>query len=284
MVTPIAELSALSDAELVSRLHDGELDAYETLWIRHVTTARRVAQRLTGLDSEDLVSEAFLTLFRQITVDGKGPQTSFRGYLFAVMRNIAARWHREGRPLVVEAEVDRPFEDAEFERLERAENDALLLRAFRELPDRWQRVLWLAEIENVGRPAIAAELGVRPNAVSALQRRARRGLRERWLWQHLPEGLRADPRHEASTLPALILRSRSIDAASVRAHLAVCSACRDAERELRAVYADSSSAVGSISALAALGVVLPGATTMLAAPTSISIAAGAGFTDRKSVV
>lgn len=278
MAAQITELSALSDSELVSRLHGGDLRAYEALWLRHVATARRVARRLTELDAEDLVSESFLTLLRQITVDGKGPQYSFRAYLFAVMRNIAARWHREGRPLVVDGDVDRAFEDEDLERLEHAQDDELLLQAFRELPTRWQRVLWLAEIENVGRPAIAAELGVRPNAVSALQRRARRGLRERWLWQHVPEGLREDPRHVASALPAFILRSRSVDAGAVRTHLASCTACHDLLVELRTVYADRSSAVGSIGALAAVGVVLPGATTMLAAPTSVSIAAGAGFT------
>lgn len=278
MAAQITELSALSDSELVSRLHAGDLRAYETLWLRHVATARRVARRLTDLDFEDLVSESFLTLFRQITVDGKGPQYSFRAYLFAVMRNIAARWHKEGRTLVVDAEVDRVFEDEDLQRLEQAQDDALLLQAFRDLPTRWQRVLWLAEIQNVGRPVIAAELGVRPNAVSALQRRARRGLRERWLWQHVPEGLREDSQHMASALPAFILRSRSVDAGAVRAHLASCTVCEDLLAELRTVYADRSSAVGSIGALAAVGVVLPGATTMLAAPTSISIAAGAGFT------
>ena len=41
------------------------------------------------------------------------------------------------------------------------EDDArLLLRSFRSLPARWQRVLWLSEVAGVARPAIARELRI----------------------------------------------------------------------------------------------------------------------------
>jgi DNA-directed RNA polymerase specialized sigma24 family protein len=51
-------------------------------------------------------------------------------------------------------------------------------RAFRGLPVRWQRVLWQLEVEGRRPRELAVELGMTPNAVSALGKRARAGLRK----------------------------------------------------------------------------------------------------------
>lgn len=194
------------------------------------------------------------------------------------MRNTAARWHKEGRPLISDPDVDGAVDESGYEQIEREHEGAQLLDAFRSLPDRWQRVLWLAEVEEARRPAIAQELGIAPNAVSALQRRARTGLREQWLLQQVPADLRHDSTHVARRLPAAVLGMRRDGAAEIRAHLASCATCRRVEQDLLIAYADGRSLTASVSGLAALGVVLPGATTIWAAPASISIAAGLGFT------
>src|SRR5690606_11598811 len=268
--------SAISDVGLLDLLRGGDPTAYEELWVRHVGAARRAAQRITAVDHEDLVSEAFVAIYHQVTVDGKGPQTSFRAYLFTVMRNIATRWYREGRAVVSEPDPDLPVDESGYERIEREHDDVQLLDAFRALPDRWQRVLWLSEVEKVGRPAIAAEVGIGANAVSALQRRARGGLREQWLTRQLPEDLREDQQHVARLLPNRIVTGRPHRDARVEAHLAECPRCHQAEADLRLVYGNGRGAAASISGLAALGVILPAATTLWAAPTSVGIAAGVG--------
>jgi len=112
-----------SDGQLLDRLREGDATAYEELWLRHVGAARRAATRIAPTDQEDLVSEAFLAIYRQVRVDGKGPQTSFRAYLFTVMRNIAARWYREGRPFISDPEADTTVDEPGYELIDR-EHDA----------------------------------------------------------------------------------------------------------------------------------------------------------------
>ncbi|MGB4135018.1 MAG: sigma-70 family RNA polymerase sigma factor, partial [Microbacterium sp.] len=273
-----AERATMTDIELLDQLRGGDPGAYEELWRRHVGVARRAASRMTSADQDDLVSEAFLAVYRQVAVEGKGPRTSFRAYLFTVMRNLAARWYREGRPFVSDPDADVAIDESGFERVEREQDDAQLLDAFRALPVRWQRVLWLSEVEGVARPAIAAELGIRANAVSALQRRARGGLRQQWLVQQLPRDLRDDAHHVAAALPARVITGRPDRNPAVELHLAGCRRCSEAERDLRLAYGNGRGTAVSVSGLAALGVILPTATTLLAAPVSGTLAAGVGLT------
>jgi RNA polymerase sigma factor (sigma-70 family) len=53
----------------------------------------------------------------------------------------------------------------------------LISEAFDQLPERWRQVLVAVEIEGRRPAQLAPELGLSPNAVSALVARARRGLR-----------------------------------------------------------------------------------------------------------
>ncbi|MGW8484556.1 sigma-70 family RNA polymerase sigma factor [Microbacterium sp. NPDC055903] len=266
----------LSDEQLVDELRAGDLEAYEALWVRHVAAARRVAARIAPLQADDLVSEAFLTVFEQIHTQGKGPTSAFRAYLFAVIRNTGARWYREGSKVVNDPDVDDVFEDENLAGLEREYDGAVLLDAFRALPDRWQRVLWLTEIEDTGRAQIAAELGIRPNAVSALHRRARSGLRLQWLLRQVPAELRVDG-HVGGELPAVIVGGNAFERRQLAGHLDACERCREAEAELRAVYRDGKKSAASVGGLAALGVVLPAASAFWAAPVTITVAAGLGM-------
>lgn len=57
--------------------------------------------------------------------------------------------------------------------------------AFATLPLRWQRVLWFVEVEGLKPREAAPLLDVAPSALSALLRRARKGLREAYLVEYL---------------------------------------------------------------------------------------------------
>ena len=60
MAEMLNSLDAPSDAELISRVRGGDVDAYGQLFARHVEAARRLARQLVrGPDSDDLVSDAF---------------------------------------------------------------------------------------------------------------------------------------------------------------------------------------------------------------------------------
>lgn len=223
-----------ADGELLAALRGGDTSAFATLWTRHSGAARRLAKRIHPSRAEDLVSESFLAIYTQVITTDAGPTFAFRPYLKAVMRNTAMRWRKDD-----ENTIDAP--DAEQidhrDALSIAEADgsaAEVLAALQELPERWQRVLWLAEVVETPRPAIARELGIKPNAVSALQRRARLGLRLEWLTRQIPVSLRGDERHAARLFPRHLTDPRDAEvAASVSLHIATCGECATLLHSLR---------------------------------------------------
>lgn len=151
-----------SDAQLIANLRDGDVEAYEELWLRHIGPALRMARRLAPHHAEDLAAEAFTTVLHQITVAGGGPDQSFRAYLFTVMRNLAIRWNKESRLSLPLGEADDPVADDSHQRVADDEDAQIVLRAFRSLPHRWQQVLWLAEVDEEPRPAMQPISRCRP--------------------------------------------------------------------------------------------------------------------------
>lgn len=268
----------LPDAELIARLRLGDAAAYEELWTRHVAVALRVARRLAPNDADDIVADAFIAVHQQIAERGAGPDDNFRAYLLATVRNNAAKLHRDAARLPVDEEGE-PVDELDGLTLVEDEDSArTLLGAFNALPDRWQRVLWLAEVERVKRPTIAAHLGLRPNAVSVLHRRAKDGLRVEWLKRQIPEPLLGDPGHCASGIPAVIVGTAGTrDGARVLEHLATCPPCSEVERDLRAVYGGVPDIALSTIGFAALGITLPAAATVWSVPVGAAAAATVGI-------
>ncbi|WP_165308346.1 RNA polymerase sigma factor, partial [Agromyces binzhouensis] len=178
--------SAPADADLIAATRTGDREAYGELWRRHEASARTVARSHTTLDADDLVAEAFTRTFDAIRA-GKGPQGAFRPYLFATIRNTAASWGRANRetPLDHLESLEDPAsgDAAALEALDRSTTAT----AFRALPERWQEVLWYAEVERMSPQQIAPLLGMSANATAALAYRAREGLRQQWIRAHLAD-------------------------------------------------------------------------------------------------
>lgn len=268
-----------SDAELLRELRDGKRDAYVVLWERHIGAALRYARRMFPSRAEDLASESFLAIYQQITTTGKGPDFAFRSYLKAVIRNTAIRWRNEARRFDDTVEADAvDFRDA-LSLIERESNASELLGAFQELPERWQKVLWLSEVADVARPEIARELGIKPNAVSALHRRARSGLKLRWLTRQVPVLLRDDETHAARLLPRYLTeREDQILTLQVTTHLETCDICSELLASLRTDARRLQGVTLSAVGFGALGVALP-ATGALAPGTAVAagvLVTGAG--------
>ncbi|MDQ0649144.1 RNA polymerase sigma factor (sigma-70 family) [Microbacterium natoriense] len=265
-----------SDAELLRELRDGQREAYVILWERHIGAALRYSRRLLPSRAEDLASESFLAIYQQVTTNGGGPDFAFRSYLKAVIRNTAIRWRKEASRFDDTVEADTvDFRDA-LSLVERESNANELLGAFQDLPERWQKVLWLSEVADVARPQIARELGIKPNAVSALHRRARTGLKVQWLTRQVPAPLRDDESHAARLLPRYLSVPDDPDVSvEVTTHLENCMMCSDLlvvlRTDARRLQGVTLSAVG----FGALGVALP-ATSALAPGTAV--AAGALLT------
>ncbi|WP_345188136.1 sigma-70 family RNA polymerase sigma factor [Microbacterium panaciterrae] len=247
-----------TDAELLGAVRRGDHGAYRVLWERHFDAGLRFARRRFPSRAEDLVSESFLAVFQQLTTGGNGPDTAFRAYLRAVIRNTALHWRKDAEHIV---DVD-DFEPVDardgLALVERKAESADVLAAFRALPERWQRVLWLAEVAEAGRPDIARELGITPNAVSALQLRARSGLKVGLLARQVPAALREDPSHAARLLPRHLAEpSNPALAAEVAAHVVVCAACDELLAGMRVSMSRMRGAALSATLLGALGTAVP---------------------------
>ncbi|WP_430647662.1 sigma-70 family RNA polymerase sigma factor [Agromyces sp. GXS1127] len=228
--------SAPADADLIAATRRGDRAAYGELWRRHEASARTVARSHTTLDADDLVAEAFTRTFDAIR-SGKGPTGAFRPYLFTTIRNTAASWGRAIResPLDQLDAVEDPAtgDAAALEALDRTTT----AKAFRALPERWQEVLWYAEVERMSPQQIAPLLGMSANATAALAYRAREGLRQQWIRAHL-----ADAHHEpecgwtVDRLGAYMRgRLRRRDTARVEVHLDGCAKCTVVAVEAREV-------------------------------------------------
>lgn len=167
--------TTLTDGELVLLTRGGSAEAYAVLFRRHVPVLRAAARRcVRPADVDDVVAEAFATTFDQLR-RGRGPTTSVRAYLLTAVRHEAGRRAVRDRRLVLVEDVEtwgsRPDDVSA-----RHDHDDIGL-AFRRLPARWQRVLWQLEVEGRRPRDLADELGMTANAVSALGKRARAGLR-----------------------------------------------------------------------------------------------------------
>jgi RNA polymerase sigma factor (sigma-70 family) len=229
-------IARATDAELTEAVRGGDIAAYGVLYRRHLTSARRAAGALTATtaEREDLVAEAFVRLLRVLRAGG-GPDDEFRAYLITTMRNVLISWRRRDGAVSVMAEVP------EVERSTSPEavvgdrlHAALAAEAFASLPERWRLVLWRTEIEEESPATVAKSLGMTPNGVAALAYRAREGLRQAYLDQHVPADARDGCRGMVCELAGWVRgrftpqKTRRIDA-----HVAACPECQEIADGLR---------------------------------------------------
>src|SRR5918997_2473979 len=112
----------------------------------------------------------------------------------------------------------------------------IITRAFEELPDRWQAVLWHTAVEGRQPRELAEVLGVTANAASAMSYRARERLRQAYLQAHLLAAPAPDHEPWRSQLGAYVRDGLSTrDRTAVESHLEGCDSCRALVAELRDV-------------------------------------------------
>ena len=225
------------DAELISAVRGGDIDAYGELFARHVDAARRLARQLAGpADADDLVSDAFAKVLT-VLQRGGGPDLAFRAYLLTAVRRLHVDKIRAGsrlRPVddLTPFDPGLPFHDTAVAGFE----NAAAAKAFASLPERWQMVLWHTEVEQQKPADIAPLLGMSANSVSALAYRAREGLRQAFLSQHATDPDDVDCAWTRDHLGAYVRSGLSRrDASRVDDHLASCRACAAVYLELTEV-------------------------------------------------
>ena len=71
------------------------------------------------------------------------------------------------------------------------------------LPDNWQRILWLCEVERLSPEAVAEQLNIKASTVERLADRAHQGLQDEWQ-KVRPTDSKATVDHRAALIPALL--------------------------------------------------------------------------------
>ncbi|WP_329048404.1 sigma-70 family RNA polymerase sigma factor [Amycolatopsis sp. NBC_01488] len=238
-----------SDAVLIQAVRGGDNDAYGQLYDRHLVAARRVAATIASGEAErdDLIAEGFTRVLR-ILQSGEGPDEEFRPYLLTTIRNTLISWRRRDSALSLVAEVPDilPSEGSD-EPVGSRMHGIVAAGAFASLPERWRAVLWRTEIEGESPAKIAEDFGMTPNGVAALAYRAREGLRQAYLDQHVPEARRRTCRIVSGQL-ARWVRDGVGDhkAHRITTHLDRCPDCRKLATGLRELNQELPAAVAPL--------------------------------------
>ncbi|MEU9992718.1 sigma factor [Streptomyces sp. NPDC048045] len=231
-----------TDADLTRLLSTPASDAaVDELHRRHRPAVLSYAYACcrTVHSAEDLASEAFAGALRAVR-SGSGPQHAWRPHLLTRVRRSAAAWADSGRrtdlsPAFVRWLADLPGSPDTTSceaRMLLLEDNSLVLRAFRTLPERWQTVLWHTEVEGDAARPLGHLLGLSEGGVLPLASRAREGLRETCLAE-LADNARTDACHRHSpVLGAVVRRTGRRTTEDFDRHLSECPPCRHALTEL----------------------------------------------------
>lgn len=233
----------LSDAELTAAIRELQSDApVDELYRRHRSAVfcYALACCRDRHTAEDLTSEAFVRTLQAVR-SGSGPEAAWRPYLLTVVRRTAADWAGTARRTELSADFeqwlanvsDTPEAESGEERMLRLEENSLVLRAFRSLPERWQAVLWHTAVEEEPAANVGPLLGLGASGVSSLASRAREGLREAYLAVYVENASGTDEcRRYSSLLGAAVRRTGRRTNKDLDRHLAECERCRAALIEL----------------------------------------------------
>ncbi|GLZ32616.1 hypothetical protein Lesp02_48040 [Lentzea sp. NBRC 105346] len=245
------------DRELLVRVREGDDSAYGELFSRHADAVRRFSLRHVRepAEADDLTAESFFRMLQAIR-RGSGPTDHVRTYLLTVARRVAWEWSGRRRDVPVEdEELSRRVEPVADNALRRAEH-SLITRAFTSLPERWRVVLWRVEVEGERPATVAPHFGLSPNAMSALARRAREGLRAAYLQAHLADDAGrstcASVRAKLGTYTAGGVQG--VEARRIDQHLRSCASCTALQAELNDVCATLRSHAELLVVPATLGV------------------------------
>ena len=239
---------APGDAELISAVRGGDVEAYGELFARHVDAARRLGRQLVSAgDVDDLVSDAFAKVLA-VLQRGGGPDLAFRAYLLTALRRLHIDRIRAGSRVRTTDDLTPydpgvPFHDTAVAGFE----SAATAKAFASLPERWQMVLWHTEVEGAKPAEVAELLGMSANSVSALAYRAREGLRQAYLSMHAQDCTSDACAWTRDNLGAYVRNGTSRrDSAKVEGHLGECRGCMAIYLELTEVNSRLSLVLGPL--------------------------------------
>lgn len=169
----------MTDEELVRRMQQGDMQAFDELYARYKDDAYRIACLITGrrADGEDLAQEAFVTCAQSIHSLKDG--SKFRPWLLKTLTRAAWKYCRKRTR---EQPVSELFETGEGESalssVLRTEEQRLLYAALDTLDEKRRTVIVLYYFDELSIRETAQAIGVTEGTVKSRLFSARRHLRQ----------------------------------------------------------------------------------------------------------
>ena len=170
----------IDDTELVERVREGDVAAFDLLVTRHMKRAYSVAYRLLGQreDAEDLVQDAFLAALEKIDTFQTGRSFAPWFYRILVNRGLNSRKSRSLRRMDALPPEIADMSRSPLRDTERAELRERLTVVLATLPPRQKSIVELFELEGFSSLEIAEVLGLSDGTVRWHLHQARAKLRE----------------------------------------------------------------------------------------------------------
>jgi RNA polymerase sigma factor (sigma-70 family) len=207
---------------------------YAALYKEHNAQLVSYARSLTGSATmaEDLAAEAHFRVWRRIQAGHKIENVA--AYLTTTVRNLAAGLGRAQREIardVAELPEDPAHATVHAAAIEdpeqRASHVDLITRLLKELPDRWAKALWYAEVEDLPMEAVGEKIGANAGTTAVVLTRARERLRQAFLLSQpgMPLSAECEPywKHMATIVRGTASAKRT---RNVTDHCDECDDCR----------------------------------------------------------
>ncbi len=185
-----------TDHELINRIRDGDMDAFETLMMRYAGKAFQIAYGILGHrdDAEEVAQDAFVRIYRALS-KFRG-DSEFSTWMYRIVVNQARnkyRWNRRRGTHMQLSINDNPKEDetgvypyelpdgdkTPDKELIYQEWQTEIAREMKNLPDVNREALILRNVKNMSYEQIAEVLDCKVGTVKSRIARAREELRKR---------------------------------------------------------------------------------------------------------
>jgi RNA polymerase sigma factor (sigma-70 family) len=258
-----------------TRAEDEAAERYAAHYREHNARLVAYARSLTGSAAvaEDLVAEAHFRVWRRIRAGH--PVENVAAYLTTTVRNLAAGLGRAQREIAGDVaqlpEDPARAESAPQDPERRASHVDLISRLLKELPERWAKALWYAEVEDLPMEAVGAHIGASAGTTAVVLTRARERLRQAFLQSQpgVPVSEECEPYWKQ--MPTLVRATAS--ARQTRTVLEHCEGCDDCRARMLALT-EANTRLPLLLGPALLGIVLGGGAWFLPAVTGGAVATG----------
>jgi RNA polymerase sigma-70 factor (ECF subfamily) len=176
--------NASSDADLIRKIVQGQLEAFTVLYERHLPSVyNRVRYRIPESDVEDVTQEVFIAALRSLK-NFKG-DAQFSTWLRTLTNRRVADYYRskdlsesQSEPLREEGAEWRMDQLSVSSKVSVSDDKIILREAILGLPDHYQEILLLRFAEGLKFWEIARIMGQSLEATKSLYRRAMEALRD----------------------------------------------------------------------------------------------------------